>query len=106
MANTNPNRGIWDIEDAGVYTLIDYRKNKGRINTLSLVNQHASTETVFSLYLEDELAVNSSKIFIAANVSLPAGAILELDNVSFDNDVYKLVFNTASISGPINIIAR
>ena len=106
MANTNPNRGIWDIEDAGEYTLVDYRKNKGKINTLSLVNQHASTATVFSLYLEDELAVNSSRIYIAANVSLPAGVILQLDNISFDNDIYNLYITTAGSGHPLSIIAR
>ena len=106
MANTNPNRGVWDIDTTGDYILFDYKKNKGGIKTLSIVNQHASTATTFNLYLDDGLGNGNSKIYIAANMSIPAGAILELDNVSFDNDIYKLVFNTASISGPINIIAR
>jgi hypothetical protein len=106
MANTNPNNSIWDIDSTGVYVLIDYRKNKGNINSLSIANQHASTTTVFDLYLEDGLGNGNSKIYIVANMAVPAGAALQLDNVSFDNDIYQLVFNASTIGGPVNIIAR
>lgn len=106
MANTNPNNNIWDIDSTGVYVLIDYRKNKGNINSLSIANQHSSTTTVFDLYLEDGLSNGNSKIYIVANMAIPAGATLQLDNVSFDNDIYQLVFNASTIGGPVNIIAR
>jgi hypothetical protein len=71
-------------------------------------NQHASTAITFDLYLEDGLSNGNSKIYIVANMSVPSGATLELNDVGFDNNIYSLVFNSANVAsaGPVNIIAR
>ena len=76
------------------------------MSTIHIVNQHSSNATTFDLYLDDGLGNGNSKVYIAANYSAAASAIVKLDNVSFDNDIYKLVFETSSITGPISIIAR
>ena len=106
MANSNPNKNIWDVDSTGAYVLIDYRQGRGNLSTIHIVNQHSSNATTFDLYLDDGLGNDNSKVYIAANYSAAASAIVKLDNVSFDNDIYKLVFETSSITGPISIIAR
>ena len=109
MALTNPNRGIWDVTStSSALELIAIKKGKGNLKSISITNQHASTGTKISLFLDDGLASGdgSSEVFIAGPIEIPAGVTLQLDNVSFDNDVYALKITTGSGGYPLSIIAR
>tara|TARA_R100000152_G_C6688550_1_gene120731 strand:+ start:455 stop:778 length:324 start_codon:yes stop_codon:yes gene_type:complete len=107
MALTNPNRNIWDVTSASSgLELIPLKKAKGNLKSISITNQHSSTATTVSLYLDDGDGDADSDIFLAGPISIPGGVTLELDNVSFDNDIYALKITTLSGGYPLSIIAR
>jgi len=107
MALTNPSRNIWDVQSvSSAVEMIAVKKNRGSLNSISINNQHASTEAVVSLFLDDGLGNANSDVFIVGPISIPSGVTLVLeDNVSFDNDIYSLkITNTGGL--PLSIIAR
>lgn len=54
MALTNPNVNIWSITSEGSsLELIAVDKGRGTLESISITNQHRSTETVISLFLDD-----------------------------------------------------
>ena len=78
---TNPNPGIYDVTAAETgATLIEMLSNSasGAISSISICNQHASTDAVVTLYLDDEKGEVNSDIHIINNVSIPAGTTLVL----------------------------
>jgi|21_taG_2_1085346.scaffolds.fasta_scaffold16689_2 hypothetical protein len=108
MAVTNPNRGIYDVRatETGA-TLIDIVNDKsvGNISSISICNQHASTAAVVTLFLDDGLGNPNSEVHIINGVSIPAGATMMLNNVSFDNKIYALkLTNTGGLD--LSIIIR
>ncbi len=107
MALTNPSRNIWDVTSASsALELIPIKQGKGALKSISVTNQHASTATVVSLFLDDGLSAASSDVFLAGPISIPGGVTLELDNVSFDNDTYALKITTLAGGYPLSVIAR
>jgi len=107
MALTNPNVNIWDVTSASTGDeLIAVDKGRGTLKSISITNQHASTATIVSLFLDDGLSAANSDVFLAGPVSIPGGVTLRLDNVSFNNSIYALKITTLAGGYPLSIIAR
>jgi hypothetical protein len=103
MALTNPNVNIWDVNSASsALELIAVDKGRGTLKSISITNQHASTATTVSLFLDD----GSLEVFLAGPISIPGGVTLRLDDVSFNNSIYALKITTLEGGYPLSIIAR
>ena len=106
MAVTEVSRNFFDITSTqSDATLITHEAKRGAISSISISNQHASTDAVFDLYLKDELGT-ANNIYIIKGVRIPAGTTLVLDDiVSFNNDMYSMKFTNTG-GAPLSLIMR
>jgi hypothetical protein len=110
MAATQHGQGVWDITSSMNVVLIDYNedsfvtRNNGGIGSISISNQHASSDAIVSLKLDPS---TGNDIYIIKEVAIPAKTTLVIDgNVSFDNKRFRLVCSTGAGGLPISVIIR
>jgi len=94
--------GLHHIASATTTTLIPQYGSGGKLNSITICNQHVSTTAVISLYLFD--GTNDS--YIAKNLSIPAGVTLVVEDVvAFDNSVLGMkLTNTGGT--PLSVIIK
>ena len=107
---TQHGQGVWDITGSENVVLIDYNedsfvtRDNGRIGSISVSNQHASTDSVVSFKL---VPLTGNDIYIIKDVAIPAKTTLVISGiVSFDNKRFKLVCSTGVGGFPISVIIR
>lgn len=87
-----------NITSALITDLIQAGDNAGNIKSILLTNVHASTAVSVDLILHN----NNQDFYIIKNVSIPAGASLELDtreikiNTSKNNDTLRIKCSNAN----------
>tara|TARA_R110002167_G_scaffold41391_2_gene126455 strand:+ start:2596 stop:2901 length:306 start_codon:yes stop_codon:yes gene_type:complete len=80
-------RGLFNIIDANVHTLIPVGSGGGGVKSIRMAN--GSVDCTAQLYLEDT-ATPSNKVYIIRSVLLAGGSTLEIDDLGFDNSVLSL----------------
>ena len=105
MAVTEVSYNVFDITSTqSDVVLLSHNSNRGNIKSISISNQHASTDATLDFYLDDEVGAGNN-IYLIKNLKIPAGVAVVLDKVSFDNNIYSLKF-TNSGGAPLSIIIR
>ena len=74
-------RGLFNIADENIHTLIAKELRKGSVSFISICNAHASIDATVRLFLDD----GTNQTSFVENLTIPAGVTLALDAIEFDN---------------------
>ena len=88
-------RGVFNIADENIHTLIAKELRKGSVSFISICNAHASIGAKVRLFLDDDTIQTS----ILEGTVIPPGVTLQLTNIGFDNSVLALKIQIEDAAG-------
>lgn len=88
-------RGLLNITDENVHTLVDFYSTKPTVKTINICNSHASIGAKVRLFLDD----GTNQTSYIENVVIPAGTTLFVDDISFDSSIVALKIQVEDAAG-------